>query len=205
MPSPVAPCSSPALKLYAAWDDAALAEALLRDDELAFAEIYERYWLPLLRLAHRKVGTREGAEEIVQELFLALWNRRREQPILNLSGYLHAAVRYQVLDWLKSRMTHAAYLSYTRRHPAATADHGTEQALAAADLSMALASSLSVLPLHTREVFRRSRFEHQSVREIAGYLNLSQKTVEYHLTRALKVLRVRLKDFLVLVFVLLWG
>lgn len=202
MPGP-APCSSPSLKLYAAWDDAALADALLRDDELAFAEIYERYWLLLFRVAHRKAGSREGAEEIVQELFLALWNRRREQPILNLSGYLHAAVRYQVLDRLKSKTTHAAYLSYTRHHHPA-ADCGTEEALAADDLSMALVSSLSVLPLHTREVFRRSRFEHQSVREIADYLNLSQKTVEYHLTRALKVLRVRLKDFLV-VLLLLWN
>jgi RNA polymerase sigma-70 factor (family 1) len=204
MPASDAHSSSLPLKLYAAWDDDALAAALCRDDELAFAEIYERYWLLLFRLAYGKVNSREGAEEIIQELFLALWNRRREQPILKLRSYLHAAVRYQVLDWIKSKMTHAAYLSYTRTHQT-TEDHSTEESLAVEDLSLALASSLSVLPVHTREVFRRSRLEHQSVREIADYLNLSQKTVEYHLTRALKVLRVRLKDFLTVLFVLLWS
>ncbi|TGE14235.1 RNA polymerase sigma-70 factor [Hymenobacter elongatus] len=204
MPTSATRSSSSCLKLYAAWDDDALAAALIQDDELAFAEIYERYWLPLFKVAHRKVNSREGAEEIVQELFLALWNRRREHSIQKLSSYLNAAVRYQVLDWIKSKMTHGAYLSYARTHQA-TADRGTEEAVAADDLSLALASSLNALPGHTREVFRRSRLEHQSVREIAGYLNLSQKTVEYHLTRALKVLRVRLKEFLGVALLLFWG
>jgi len=92
-------------------------------------------------------------------------------------------------------MTHAGYLAYARPH-ISEADRTTEDVVAASDLSLALVASVQHLPEHTQQVFRLSRFEHKSVPEIASRLNLSQKTVEYHLTRAMKMLRVSLKEFL---------
>jgi RNA polymerase sigma-70 factor (ECF subfamily) len=202
MPRPLPAAARPAQEAYAAQDDAALVQALRQGDTVAFAEIYERYWWPLFQLAARKLGSREAAEELVQDLFTTLWHKRAEHQIQHLQHYLHAAVRHRVIDCLKARAPRETYVAYhgTRL---TQPDHSTEEEVAAHDLSGALQASLTQLPDHTREVFRLSRFEHQSVPEIAGRLNLSRKTVEYHLTRALKQLRISLKDFLVLGAVLL--
>ena len=81
---------------------------------------------------------------------------------------------------------------------ASEADHRTENDLAAADLAGALRLGLAHLSGHTREVFQLSRLEHQTVPQIAVRLKISPKAMEYHLTRALKYLRVSLRDFLVL-------
>ncbi|GAC1368273.1 MAG: RNA polymerase sigma-70 factor [Hymenobacter sp.] len=188
--------------LYASWKDAALVEALRRGDEHAFAEIYTRYGFTLLELAYRKVHSREAAEEIVQDLFTTLWHKRETAAIQKLKEYLATAVKYQVINLIKSKLIHTGYVVY-RQLGASVADHRTEEDLAIRDLSQALGRSLAYLPSYTREIFQLSRMEHQTVPQIAVRLNLSPKAVEYHLTRALKLLRVSLKDFLVILFLFL--
>lgn len=185
------------LRLYAAWDDAALVQALQKGNEQAFAEIYARYGFRLLEQAFQKVNSREAAEEIVQDLFAALWHKRATTDIQKLPEYLGTAVKYRVINFLKNKLTHAHYVAY-HQTLAPAADHRTEEELAATDLAAALGQSLTRLPGHTREIFQLSRLEHQTVSQIATRLKLSTKAVEYHLTRALRMLRVSLKDFLVL-------
>ena len=185
------------LRLHTAWDDAELVGALRGGDEQAFAEIYSRYGYVLIEQAFRKVNSREAAEEIVQDLFAALWHKRDTTDIQKLPEYLGTAVKYRVINLIKNKLTHEGYLSYCRSL-ASEADHHTENDLAAADLAGALRLGLAHLSGHTREVFQLSRLEHQTVPQIAVRLKLSPKAVEYHLTRALKHLRVSLKDFLVL-------
>lgn len=190
------------LRLLAVWDDAALLAALAQGHEGAFAEIYRRYGLSLLEQAGHKTGSREAAEEIVQDLFTALWQRRTNAAsIQKLPEYLGTAVKFRVINLIKNRYTHEGYAAYSRS-VATEADHRTEDDLAATDLAGALHAGLTHLPSHTREIFQLSRFEHQTVPEIAGRLKLTPKAVEYHITRALKLLRVSLKDFLLL---LLWA
>ncbi|MFD1468524.1 RNA polymerase sigma factor [Hymenobacter caeli] len=184
-------------------DDAALVRALGAGSEAAFAEIYERYWYELYVVAYRKLGAPELAEEVVHDVLAALWQRRAQLAIDYLKAYLLGAARYRIIDALRARLAHAGYLDQQRPRQAA-ADHGTEDALAASDLSAALLAGLRQLPAHTQAVFRLSRFEHRSVPEIASRLRLSPKTVEYHLTRALKLLRVSLRDFVLLALVWLW-
>ena len=196
----LAPC--PALRLLAAWDDAELLAALQKGHEGAFAEVYRRYGLRLLEQASRKTGSREAAEEIVQDIFTALWQRREHAAsIQKLSEYLSTAVKFRVVNLIKNRYTHQDYAAYCRT-VATEADHRTENELAATDLAGALHASLTHLPSHTREIFQLSRFENQTVPEIAGRLKLTPKAVEYHITRALKLLRVSLKDFLLVLLVL---
>ncbi|HEX8327209.1 MAG TPA: RNA polymerase sigma-70 factor [Hymenobacter sp.] len=190
------------LRLYAAWDDAALVEGLRRGDERAFEETYRRHGFALLELAYRRTSSREAAEEIVQDLFTTLWHKRAVVDVQKLKEYLSTAVRYRVINLIRDKSIHNGYIAFSRA-AASEADYHTEEDLAAADLSVALNSGLAHLPTHTREVFQLSRMEHRSVPEIAVRLKLSPKTVEYHLTRALKLLRVSLKDFLVPLVLLL--
>ncbi|MDF7810407.1 RNA polymerase sigma-70 factor [Hymenobacter sp. YC55] len=186
-----------------AWDDQALVRAMSEGDTRAFAEMYERYWYQLLEAAYGKLNSREAAEEVVQDVFTALWHKRQTNNIQHLKSYLFTAVRYRIIDSIRLRLSETGYLHYSRTH-LPEPDHSTEDTIAAHDLSGALEASLTQLPEHTRQVFLMSRFEHQTVPEIAGQLNLSRKTVEYHLTRALKLLRVSLRDFIAVLLVYLW-
>ena len=182
--------------LRTAWDDAALVQALAQDDELAFAEIYERYYAPLHAQARRKLTGAHDAEELVQDLFVALWHKRHTAVIQQLNAYLFTALKYRVIDCVQARLVRQNYAATFPQH-LAKPDRGTEETVAAADLSAALAASVGSLPGHAQEVFRLSRMEHRSVPEIAAYLCVSVKTVEYHLSRSLKLLRLHLRDFLV--------
>lgn len=188
--------SATAARSCTTWSDEALVRAMSEDDEKAFAEIYERYWQPLHQQAARKLGRPEEAEEIVQDLFVTLWNKRRTAAIQQLDAYLFAALKYKAIDCIRARMVRETYTA-TGPHRSAAPDHGTEETLAATDLSLALAASVNRLPGSAREVFRLSRQEHQSVPEIAARLQVSPKAVEYHLSRSLRFLRTYLKDFLV--------
>jgi RNA polymerase sigma-70 factor (ECF subfamily) len=193
----VNPFSPPA---YCDWSDAALLQALLADDRAAFAELYERYWYRVFALAHRRLQSRETAEELVQDLFATLWLKRHQHAIEHLEHYLMAAISRRVIGHLRAHQIRSAYADYCRWHQASTTEE-TEQALAAADLTEAFTQALLQLPEQSREVFRLSRLEHFSVQEIALRLNISAKTVEYHITKSLRLLRIHLRDFvLVAVF-----
>ena len=197
--------SSSSPQAYASWTDEDLLAALAADDRLAFAAIYERYWQRVYLLAYRRLKLREAAEELVQDLFTALWHKRAEHHIQHLEHYLLAAIGRRALGYLRAHQVRAAYADYCRWHEATTTEE-TEQALAAADLTEAFASALLRLPEQSRQVFRLSRLENFSVPEIAQRLNLSGKAVEYHLTKSLRLLRGHLRDFMVvaLVFILPW-
>lgn len=187
---------------YAAWSDADLLAALCSDDEGSFAEIYRRYCYRLFTVAHRKLQNREAAEELVQDLFENLWNRRASHQIAQLEHYLFSALRYRIINYIKAQQVRAGYELYCRLS-ASEADTATEDALAHGELSAALLASVRQLPAKTREIFQLSRLEQYSVAEISGRVNLSEKTVEYHLTKSLKLLRSHLRDFLVLVAVVI--
>ena len=175
-------------------DDAALLRALVRDEEAAFAEVYDRYWEVLHAQACRKLGCPHEAEEVVQDLFVALWHKRHGAgDIQQLRAYLFTALKYRVIDCIRAKAVRRAHAAA----PPTAADPGTEETVAVADLAAALAASLRRLPGHAREVFQLSRLEHRTVPEIAAHLRVSPKTVEYHLARSLRLLRGCLREFLV--------
>lgn len=190
------------MRAYASWTDEALLEAMGTGDRVAFAELYERYWYRLFALAYRKLKSRETAEELVQDLFAALWHKRAEQQIQQPEHYLLTAITRRVIGHLRAHRIRLAYADYCRWFQNEATEE-TEKDLAASDLSEAFAKALLLLPAQSREVFRLSRLEHFSVREIAERLNLSTKAVEYHLTKSLRLLRGYLKDFMLAAVALL--
>ena len=167
------------------------------DQEQAFTEIYKRYCYRIFTVAYRKLKNCEVAEELVQDLFADLWTRRSSNQIQQLENYLFTAIRYRIINYIKAQQVKSGYELYCRLS-ASEADTDTEKSLAHNDLSDALLTSMRKLPEKSREIFQLSRLEHYSVSEISVRVKLSEKSVEYHLTKSLKLLRTYLRDYLLL-------
>ncbi|MDR6194498.1 RNA polymerase sigma-70 factor [Siphonobacter sp. SORGH_AS_0500] len=185
------------------WSDAELSQALQENNRAAFSEIYERYWKPLYRAAYQKTRSKETAEELVQDLFVSLWQRRETVQIQELKRYLFTALKFSIIRLIESEQVHEKFVNYYQSF-LATEDRDTEELLDFQDLSEAIERNLRELPEKSQEVFRLSRFEQLSIPEIAQRLQVSEKAVEYHLTRVLKHLRTHLHEIALGLMLGLW-
>ena len=174
--------------------DNELLESLKSNDEKAFRTIYARYVKRCFGLALQKIRSREAAEEITQNIFISLWERRSVLVIQNLESYLMVSVKYQVINFIESKLTREKFA--LTLPPQYEGENTVENAIFLKDLSLALEKALSELPEKTQEVYRLSRFDNLSGREIAERIGLSEKSVEYHISQSLKFLRQQLKDFI---------
>ncbi len=183
-------------------DEADWLDRLRLGDEAVFNLIYRAHWSSLYSAAYNHLRSRELAEEMVQDLFTALWLKREQLTIhTSLRGYLHTAIRHQIYDYIDKQTVRQrvhADLVYQQQD----ISHATEQTVAYDELQTHLMDAVGQLPQPAQMVFRLSRYEYLSTQDIARQLNLSPKMVEYHLTRALKLLRVHLKE-LITVFLLI--
>lgn len=159
-------------------------------DEGAFTEIYNRYWKKTLSVATLKSGgNMTDAEEIVQDIFTSLWNRRSELSITtSLEIYLAASVKYRVIKNLAKREVRRRF---ENQNPAlfSDADYTTQNWLDFEELQDRLQTLVASLPEKCRLVYRLSREDGYSQKEIATEMGISEKTVEAHLGKALRVLR----------------
>ncbi|MFY0255236.1 RNA polymerase sigma factor [Chitinophaga sp. 30R24] len=177
-------------------DDARLFALLKEGDMSAYEVIYHTYWPRLYGYVYNRCQSKEIAEEIIQEVFFSLWAKRATLQLTHsLSAYLFAAVKYQLFNYIKSDRIRKAYISHIAHHPEEQADNSNEENIAATDLKNAMEKEMARLPEKCRQVFRMSRHEHLSVTDIAKILNISHKTVENHLTKALRQLRMVLHHY----------
>ncbi|RAK03082.1 RNA polymerase sigma-70 factor (ECF subfamily) [Larkinella arboricola] len=174
--------------------DEELVYALKESNAWAFGEIYNRYWYKLFCVAYHETGSREDAEELVHDLFESLWNKRQQAIIRHLSSYLVVSIKHLSTNYIKSKITRRRYQEYLILHELRQSET-TDETVNFSDLSKAIEEVMKKLPEKTCEVFTLSRFENQPVKDIARQLNLSEKAVEYHITKSLKVLQEQLKAY----------
>lgn len=177
---------------YGEYTDEKLLELMNVDDEKAFRVIYERYWSFIYSVGFKVAGTKEAAEDSVQHVFMSLWDRRSMVEIAgNLKSYLATAVKYNALS-LKLQYKNRARL-LTEVVPNNTAKPlAPDQALEEKILAAFLSTVIENLPAKTREIYNYSRVENLSNKEIAATMYISEKTVEAHITKALKAIRLSL-------------
>ncbi len=188
---------------YGLYDDGHLWQ-LIRDDadEEAFACLHERYAEDLYRLAYRKTGHAEVSEDIVQELFIALWIQRADISITrNVKNYLYASVRNRVISFLRdvmsSKTTSLNVLSL--ENSGNFSGNDVEQMMIYEDTRDRYEQILNTIPERSRTVFELSRTG-LSNKEIAASLNVVEKTVEFHITKCLKLLREKLIHIFLILF-----
>lgn len=173
-----------------------LLTQLGQSDESAFTEIYNRYWQKLFVIAAKRLNNLEEAEEIVQDIFTALWVRRFSLDLTSdLSSYMAVSVKYRVIKTMNKYYTKQKYIDSILSQ-GQKVDDSTQQLLALEELQKEVAKYVGQLPDKCRLVFQLSREKGYSQKQIAQKLGISEKTVEAHLGKAFKVLRSKLAGFM---------
>lgn len=182
---------------YNLFTDEQLLKLLKRDDAAAFEALYDRYWYRLYVSAYRRIQCKEDTEEAVQNLFESLWRNRQKITIRSsLENYLFTAIRYIVLRILykKNSMRSSSEVAPEQF----IADSSTDESILIDDLSKQIDKLVESLPKKCRNVFELSRYEMKSHKEIAMLMGISEKTVENHLTKALRHIKTNLNHFFLL-------
>lgn len=174
-----------------------LVERIRGGETAAFETLFADFASPLCNYANRLVSSPEVARELVQDLFLQLWRQRAQWKVTNtLATYLYTATRNRAASYMRRARLERAFLERATREersawgpsiaPAPDATHDADE------LSRALRIAVQSLPPRPREVFMLAREHDLSYAEIAAILQISPKTVEVHMGRALAALKERL-------------
>ncbi len=161
------------------------------DNRAAFSEIYHRYWKILLDITYQRVKSIDIAEEIVQDLFVSFFLRRKEITLQsNLEAYFKTAIKYKVFKLFRNQKAKASHDQAIRENFSEPAAPDT--LLETKELRQKILTAAEKMPDKCREVFLLSRFEQLSNAEIAERLNISVSTVKKHLTKGIAIMRTEL-------------
>lgn len=159
-------------------------------NEAAFTELYRRYWKRMFAMAYLRLDRRELAEDIVQDVFASLWNNREKADIQNVEAWLATAVKYGVMMLVNRRLSREVMPG--EQGDISFADNTIDYRF----LEQHIAAEMNRLPEKCRLVFTYSREHGYSNAQIAEELNISEKAVEKHITRARKHLALSLRHLL---------
>ncbi|MCD7978608.1 MAG: RNA polymerase sigma-70 factor [Tannerellaceae bacterium] len=178
---------------------------------ISFSDIYSKYYKNSFLFVKSYVQNDMAAEDIVSESLISLWQTNKNEPVESPRAFLLTILRNNSLNYLKhqerkqmamenisSSMNRDLYYRIT------SLEACDPKEIFSAEITEIVERTLQFLPQQTRRIFEMSRYENRSVKEIAEELQMSPKSVEYHITKSLKVLRVALKEYLPL-FYLLFG
>ncbi|MDR2913782.1 MAG: RNA polymerase sigma-70 factor [Tannerella sp.] len=175
-----------------------------------FNEIYTKYYKSSFLFAKSYVHDDMVAEDITSESLISLWQTMKKETVINPPNLLLVILKNNVLNYLKHQAVHqkvmesfSAKMVRDLNYRIATLDACDPEEIFSTEISEIVEKTLETLPEQTCRIFEMSRHENLSVKEIAEQLSISSKSVEYHITKSLKALRIALKDYLFFYFLLL--
>jgi RNA polymerase sigma-70 factor (ECF subfamily) len=186
--------------------DAALAARVRGGDTAAFEALFRRHYDGLFAFAERYLRSAEAAEDVTVDVFARVWERRAEWTLRGSPrAYLYSAVRNEALALLRRRRmverAHADAVREDRRPGMGSAPAPSDADAQANELAAAAEAAIAALPDRTQEAFVLLRQHGLSYAEIAATMEISVKTVEVHVSRALRALREHLAPFLAVLLV----
>ncbi len=189
------------MSLYSHHTDSELAILLRGGSEPAFDEIYRRYWKKLYNEAFRRLNDGELCEEVVQDVFIDLWNKKGQREIENLLAYLQTTVKYQVFALYKKHKN-LPYFEEPLEHMAIS-PLNSDSSFFEKELIAIVNYWLNMQPEGRRAIFRMRYLEGMETKEIAAELNISQKTVQNQLTTSKGSLQLSILKFFSFLLLLL--
>jgi len=176
---------------YNTYDDSSLLSLLKRSDDKAFTEIYYRYWEKIFAIAYNLTRSEFDAMEMVQNLFTGIWERRTTFNAEKLENYLATAVKFSFYRELeRTRRKKEIEAGLYEYFDEAAMDEEIESRFT----EEYLRGQIERLPEKCRLVFTCSRVYQMTNEEIANHLSISEKTVEGHMTKGLKLLRLYIRE-----------
>jgi len=181
---------------YSKYTDRELAASLKEGDQYAYTEIFERYHKLLIKHTFQLLQDRDEASDLVQDVFLTLWQKRTHITFsTSLSSYLYTSVRNRVFDLL----SHQKVISKYAEAIGLFMEQGvsiTDEMIREKELAAIIEREVAALPPKMQEVFRLSREEELSYKEIAQKMNITEQTAKLQVHNAVKTLRLKIGSFL---------
>ncbi len=175
-----------------------LLDNIKKNDKASFSILFTQYYKDLVTFSFGIVRNINTAEEIVQDVFINLWENRASLLIeRSLKSYLLKAVQNYSLNWLQHVKVQSRFASYAKDHQLLSGNE-TENYVLHSELEQNLQQALDKIPPEYAQAFRMNRFENLSYPEIGQKLGVSTRTIEVRISKALSLLREALKDFLLL-------
>ncbi|MEO6187204.1 MAG: RNA polymerase sigma-70 factor [Ginsengibacter sp.] len=170
--------------------DEQLLQQMAVGQRQAFTEVYNRYWEELFISATKVLRRKEEAADVVQDVFLSLWNRRNELDIQgSLAAYLHTSVRYKCIHYIEKNITRRDYLVQLAEVAISASSPNAEVNLQLKEIQQTLDKSVAKMPAKMQKVYKLSRQEHLSYKEISDSMSISVETVKKHIQHALQIIR----------------
>ena len=182
-------------------NDLFLLQKLKDGDNIAFQELYNKYFGILYLHVYQKLKDREVAKDIVHDLFISIWQKRADLSIKGqVSSYMYAAIRNRVIDYISKEKSKLKYLE-TLTVPSQQVSSETDYLLREKLLAEQIESVLNRLSPRVKEVFELSRKEYLSHKEIAHKLNISEHSVRGYIKLALRLLKMKFGSILYLMLI----
>jgi RNA polymerase sigma-70 factor (ECF subfamily) len=169
---------------------------VIPESEQKIKELFDNHFHSLVLHAFRYIGDYCQSEEIVQDVFVKVWqNFEKVQDIKNLKAYLYKAVHNSSLNYLRHLKIQQKYLAEAA-FINDTIENSVEDSITEAETSNRVHNVVNKLPSNWKEALILSKYDKLKYHEIAEKMNISQKTVEKYISKALQLLRIELKDML---------
>jgi len=170
-------------------DDSTIILKIKKGEDSAFEQLYYKYVDKVFYFCLRYLKSREDAEGLTQEIFIKLWEIRDSlNPELSLNSYIFTTAKNTIFNKNRKKINEQAYKEYLRNHLDNVYDK-TENDVMLNEVRSWINKAVEELPPQRKHIFKLSRFEGLSYKEISSHLNLSERTVESHIRLALKTIR----------------
>ncbi len=172
-------------------------------DQTALKQLFDTYYPSLCNTVFRMMNDRPTAEDVIQNVFIKLWEKRAQLEInTSVGAYLR---RFAINEAISHMRKHKKFVSepIEMGMPLQSAYQGAEEQLLENEVQQQVANAINELPPRCQAIFKLSRYEELSYKEIASQLDISVKTVENQMGKALKVLRLSLKNLLTLLILII--
>lgn len=180
--------------------------SLRKGEKKAYEDIYNEFFGVLYHLCLQYLHDEKIAEEIVQDTFLKLWEIRESlNDQINIRNFLYTITKNNCLNYLRNQkiaLKHQENMKYLEMQFNYEALEKLGNYIQFQELRNKIDDAISKLPAEVTQTFKLSRFEELSYKEIATQQSISIKTVEAHISKALRILRVELKDYLPLIYLI---
>lgn len=163
-------------------------------DRNTFETIYNLYWEKVYAVCYNNIRETEPSREMVQDIFKSLWERRSELELENVNNYLIRSAKFKTFEYIRNKVSQQKHICI-KYQDCSHSSNCTEERVLFNNLKEKVNILVDTLPCQCKRVYKMSREQGLSNKEIASALLITERAVEYHITKALSVLRLNLSNY----------